>query len=69
MLDKSKLPNEKLFVKYRVQNVYLNINMQSIRLKEKTFWYHLRQYLREYGQISNIHGVHYLTEKRTRSEK
>ncbi|XP_063916628.1 pickpocket protein 28-like [Zophobas morio] len=33
------------------------------------FWYKLRKYLREYSEITGIHGLRYVAEQRSRTEK
>ncbi|KAJ3647274.1 hypothetical protein Zmor_024797 [Zophobas morio] len=37
--------------------------------KQRGFWHNVRKYLREYTEVTGIHGLRYVTEKRSRTEK
>ena len=41
----------------------------SCTKSEEGFWHNLRKYLREYAEVTGIHGFRYVAEKRSTPEK
>ncbi|KAJ3655397.1 hypothetical protein Zmor_014529 [Zophobas morio] len=48
---------------------YYSVKTKAIPAKNQNVYYKILSHLKEYGKISNIHGVHYLTDHRTKAEK
>ena len=54
---------------YELNEIHNKEIAEPCTMSEDGFWHNVRKYLREYAEVTGIHGFRYVAEKRSAAEK